>query len=196
MIGEEFGGVAEQNEEEDVVIITDIPEGIVAGNNVTDLVTKERQLDISNVLRKWFGFSEFREVSQHCIQSAYNNFFFIFQGQRECIERVLDGKSTLLIIPTGSGKSLCYQLPAFLLAGPTSTLKTKGSSSSVVLVVSPLVSLMQDQLRALPMCLNGALLSHDQTSAESERVFDKVALSVASILLHIFNNKHSCVKAC
>ena len=53
-------------------------------------------------------------------------------GQREVIERALAGRDTLAIMPTGAGKSLCYQLPALLLPGTT-------------VVVSPLISLMKDQ---------------------------------------------------
>jgi ATP-dependent DNA helicase RecQ len=53
-------------------------------------------------------------------------------GQREVIENVLQGNNTLAIMPTGAGKSLCYQLPALKLPG-------------VTLVVSPLISLMKDQ---------------------------------------------------
>lgn len=58
------------------------------------------------------------------------------QGQREVVERVLRGLNTLAVMPTGAGKSLCYQLPASLLPGRT-------------LVVSPLIALMQDQCRRL-----------------------------------------------
>ena len=57
-------------------------------------------------------------------------------GQREAIERLLAVRRLLLVAPTGGGKSLVYQLPATLLGGTT-------------LVVSPLISLMQDQVRAL-----------------------------------------------
>ena len=57
-------------------------------------------------------------------------------GQAEVIERVLAGQSTLAVMPTGAGKSLCYQLPAMLLDGCT-------------LVVSPLISLMKDQCEKL-----------------------------------------------
>lgn len=69
-------------------------------------------------LRELFGFGEFRP------------------GQREVIERVLAGRHTLAVLPTGSGKSLCYQLTAQMLPG-------------VTLVVSPLIALMQDQVDAL-----------------------------------------------
>jgi ATP-dependent DNA helicase RecQ len=57
-------------------------------------------------------------------------------GQRLVIDSVLEGRNTLAIMPTGSGKSLCYQIPASILPGCT-------------VVVSPLISLMQDQLEKL-----------------------------------------------
>lgn len=69
-------------------------------------------------LQQYFGFSEFRP------------------GQAEAIERVLGGRHTLLVMPTGSGKSLAYQLPAMLLPGLT-------------LVISPLIALMKDQVTRL-----------------------------------------------
>ncbi|HLK44291.1 MAG TPA: RecQ family ATP-dependent DNA helicase, partial [Thermoleophilia bacterium] len=71
-----------------------------------------------DLLRRLFGFSGFRP------------------GQREAVEAVRAGRDVLAIMPTGSGKSLCYQLPAFGLDG-------------VTLVVSPLIALMEDQHRAL-----------------------------------------------
>ncbi|RMD96498.1 MAG: DEAD/DEAH box helicase, partial [Deltaproteobacteria bacterium] len=69
-------------------------------------------------LREVFGFSAFRA------------------GQREIVEAVLAGEDILVVMPTGAGKSLCYQLPALLLPGTT-------------LVISPLISLMKDQVDAL-----------------------------------------------
>ena len=70
---------------------------------------------LSSVLRDTFGFDELRE------------------GQAEVIERLVAGRSTLAVFPTGGGKSLCYQLPALVMDGLT-------------LVVSPLIALMKDQL--------------------------------------------------
>jgi ATP-dependent DNA helicase Q4 len=73
-------------------------------------------------------------------------------GQLPVIQRVLNGGSTLALLPTGAGKSLTYQLPALLFPGLT-------------LVVSPLLALMADQLRGLPPALPGAALRSDQSPA-------------------------------
>src|SRR5271167_5147085 len=66
-------------------------------------------------------------------------------GQRDAVVAALEGRDSLVVMPTGGGKSLCYQLPA--LAG-----------GGLVLVVSPLIALMADQLRRLqevgvPACM-------------------------------------------
>ena len=58
------------------------------------------------------------------------------QGQESVINAVWDGRDILAVMPTGAGKSLCYQVPAMLLSG-------------ITLVISPLISLMQDQVKAL-----------------------------------------------
>lgn len=72
-------------------------------------------------------------------------------GQLEAIKMVLLGKSTMLVLPTGAGKSLCYQLPALVLPG-------------ITLVVSPLVALMIDQLKQLPPAIQGGLLCSSQVA--------------------------------
>src|SRR5882757_11105855 len=71
-----------------------------------------------NLLRSVFGFASFRE------------------GQAEIIETILAGRDVLAVMPTGSGKSLCYQLPALLRDGLT-------------VVVSPLIALMRNQVAQL-----------------------------------------------
>ncbi|WP_046173743.1 RecQ family ATP-dependent DNA helicase [Domibacillus indicus] len=96
---------------------------------------------IDKILQKTFGFSSFRP------------------GQRETIESLLNGSDTLSMLPTGTGKSLCYQLPAYLLEGP-------------VIIVSPLLSLMQDQVEQLKLmgekrviALNSFLQYEEKNSA-------------------------------
>src|ERR671931_2574480 len=77
-------------------------------------------------------------------------------GQADLIEAVLDGRDVLAVLPTGSGKSLCFQLPAVLLPGTT-------------LVVSPLISLMKDQVDELNRRGIRAAALNSSMSAEGRR---------------------------
>ena len=98
--------------------------------------------NVSEILRTIFGFDDFRP------------------GQQEIVDTVIGGKNVLAIMPTGGGKSLCYQLPALARTG-------------VVLVVSPLIALMRDQVRALQAVgvVAGALTSAN-TNEETQYVYD------------------------
>ncbi len=96
-------------------------------------------VDLEGALRGRFGLSKFRS------------------GQREVIEAVLAGRDVLCVMPTGGGKSLCYQLPAVVLPGLT-------------LVVSPLIALMKDQVDALTQRgLRATLLNSTLDPSEQAR---------------------------
>ena len=99
-----------------------------------------------------------RAVRRNAINTLLHNVFGIERlrdGQRRVIDSVLDGLDTLAIMPTGSGKSLCYQIPARIFPGTT-------------LVVSPLISLMKDQLEKLVELGIGATQVNSSLSREEE----------------------------
>ena len=83
-----------------------------------DYRTHDASSDARAALREHFGYPAFRP------------------GQEAAVESVLAGKDTLVVLPTGGGKSLCYQVPALMLP-------------KLTVVISPLISLMKDQVDAL-----------------------------------------------
>ena len=89
--------------------------------------------------------------------------------QRELVECALEGRSCIGILPTGSGKSLCYQIPAVLGSGLT-------------VVVSPLIALMRDQVAGLER-LGGAAARYDSTLAEEDKAALMDRLTSGSVRL-------------
>uniref|UniRef100_A0A673KP50 DNA 3'-5' helicase n=1 Tax=Sinocyclocheilus rhinocerous TaxID=307959 RepID=A0A673KP50_9TELE len=95
-------------------------------------------------------------------------------GQETAIMRILSGLSTLVVLSTGMGKSLCYQLPAYLYAQ---------RSKCITLVVSPLVSLMDDQLSGLPPKLKAACIHSIMSRKQREAAIEKVKAGQVHVLL-------------
>ena len=95
-----------------------------------------------DLLKSVFGFDDFRP------------------GQAEIVDAVIAGENTLAIMPTGGGKSLCFQLPALVRGG-------------VTVVISPLIALMRDQVRALQAAgVEAGALTSGNTEEENNAVFD------------------------
>ena len=90
-----------------------------------------------NVLKKYWGFEEFRN------------------SQKKIIDLVLQKKEVIALLPTGGGKSLCYQLPAVLMEG-------------TCLVISPLIALMEDQVNHVQR--NKAIVGENAFSHSSSRI--------------------------
>jgi ATP-dependent DNA helicase RecQ len=97
---------------------------------------------LKKLLKKHFGHADFREL------------------QEEVVESIVQGNDTLMVVSTGSGKSLCYQLPGIILDG-------------VTIVVSPLISLMQDQVGALKKKgISAELIAAYMDASEAWRIRD------------------------
>lgn len=101
-------------------------------------------LQALQILKDVFGYDEFRNSQQHIIDA------------------VLNGENTLAVMPTGGGKSLCYQIPALMLDGTT-------------IVISPLIALMKDQVDILTRNgIRAGFINSSQSMEESRAVLDEV----------------------
>jgi ATP-dependent DNA helicase RecQ len=103
------------------------------------------KLNPLEALNKYFGYKEFRP------------------GQLEIVEEILNGKNVLSILPTGAGKSICYQIPALI-------------SDNYSIVISPLIALMKDQVDSLNKTNEiAAFINSSQSFIETEKVLNDIA---------------------
>ncbi len=110
------------------------------------------------VLQKYFGHSKFRA------------------NQQEAIDAILEGKDLLMVLPTGGGKSLCYQLPSLLMSG-------------VTVVISPLLALMHDQVMALKSSSIEAEMLSSMQSLDEIKEIEKRLLQGQIKLLYLSPEK-------
>jgi len=100
--------------------------------------------DLFGPLRRYWGYDAFRPLQERIVRS------------------LLDGRDTCVIMPTGGGKSLCYQLPAAMSAGKTAV------------VISPLIALMQDQVAQLDlMGISSAVLNSSVSAVQQSKIIEK-----------------------
>ena len=108
-------------------------------------------MDKYSILKQYYGHGAFRA------------------GQEELIDSILSGRDALCVMPTGGGKSLCYQIPALLLPG-------------ITLVVSPLISLMKDQVAALKSAgVPAAYINSSLTGEQIHTVYARTRKGVRKI---------------
>lgn len=106
----------------------------------------------TEILKQYFGYAEFRE------------------GQEQLIDNILSGGDSVGIMPTGAGKSLCFQIPALMHSG-------------ITLVISPLISLMKDQVHALTQNgIKAAFLNSSLTPRQYETALQNAANGLYKII--------------
>ena len=109
-------------------------------------------MNAKETLKVYFGYDSFRE------------------GQEDIIDTIISGGDVLAIMPTGAGKSICYQVPALLLPG-------------ITLVISPLISLMQDQVKALNEAgIHAAFINSSLTDSQISKALSLAAKGVYKII--------------
>ena len=105
-----------------------------------------------HILERYFGFKHFRS------------------GQEEVIDSILNGRDALAVMPTGAGKSVCYQVPGLMFDG-------------ITLVISPLISLMKDQVNALTsMGIRAAYLNRSLNNAQYNKALDNMSRGMYKIV--------------
>lgn len=127
----------------------------------------------SAILPLYSGCSEVVEDDLNDALKQFNHTSFR-PGQEHAIKRILSGMSTLLILSTGGGKSLCYQLPAYLYSK---------RSKCITLVISPLVSLMEDQVLNMPEFLKAGCLHTNQPPTQRRKIMQCLKDGEINILL-------------
>ena len=121
-------------------------------SNIQEINSGTPPVSPLQILKTYFGYDSFRE------------------GQTEIIDTILSGRDALAIMPTGAGKSLCYQVPALLLPG-------------ITLVVSPLISLMQDQVKSLNEAgIHAAYINSSLTEGQINKALSFAARGVYKII--------------
>lgn len=109
-------------------------------------------MNTNEALKLYFGYDSFRD------------------GQERIINTIMAGRDTLAIMPTGAGKSICYQVPALLLPG-------------ITIVISPLISLMQDQVKALNEAgIHAAFVNSSLTETQISKALERAANGAYKIL--------------
>jgi len=105
--------------------------------------------NLHDALKKYFGFETFKD------------------NQEAIIRTLLDGKDVFVLMPTGGGKSLCYQLPSLLMEG-------------VAIVISPLIALMKNQVDAVRQTSDDDGVAHFINSSLPKAAIDKVKSDITS----------------